>query len=480
MQFVKKTRPTVNRLISICLGFILAASIPSSAATTLQDSNDPGVWTKRGLELSNAGNYQEAVEAYRRAIKLKSDHAEAHFRLGDAYFQLKKYDQAIEAYKKAVRYDPKLSTAFNNLGTAFTKIGDPNKAVEAYREAIRLDPKFPGTYFSLGATYWTQGDQAAALVQYRLLKTIDPPTAARLYAFIYQPGATAFREGEKPALRLNVSVADPKGVNVKDLTEADFGITDEGAPQTLTFFSKQDVPLYYGVVVDNTGSIRPHIMSVIEAGRAIVNGHRTADEGMITRFTGRDNIQVIQEFTRDPNSLVRAMEGMLIEPGQTALWDAVYVSAQTVAQYRPNDDIYHRRAIVLITDGGDRSSYYKFDQLQARLRALDIQVYVLAIAVGEDEQDRNRFLKESATALLTKLANETGGQAFFPGSEAEFKQVAGELLDRVRNQYVIGYDPVRSAPGEQFHTVTVSVVDGPNGEKRKTQTRTGYIVPEKP
>ena len=187
----KPTRLTLLSLAFVCLS-VFASPPASTIATAIQDGNDATALNARGLQLYTAGKYEEAVNAYKEAIKLKEDYADAHHNLGDAYFQLNQFKEAIDAYKKAIRYQPNLPTAYNNMGTAYYKLGEHKKAIAAYKESIRLDPKGTLTYYNLAATYLERGNEKAALEQYKILKTADPELANKLYLLIYKPVATVF------------------------------------------------------------------------------------------------------------------------------------------------------------------------------------------------------------------------------------------------------------------------------------------------
>jgi Ca-activated chloride channel family protein len=129
-----------------------------------------------------------------------------------------------------------------------------------------------------------------------------------------------------------------------------------------------------------------------------------------------------------------------------------------------------RFALILISDGDDRRSYYKKEQLFSLLGSADIQIYVIGLK-GEMND------KAKAKDLLNSLATTTGGRAFFPTSKDDLTAIADEIINDLRVQYVIGYVP--SDQKEGFHKLQVSIVDGANQEKRAAITRLGYSAPKK-
>jgi Ca-activated chloride channel family protein len=132
-----------------------------------------------------------------------------------------------------------------------------------------------------------------------------------------------------------------------------------------------------------------------------------------------------------------------------------------------------RRAMILVTDGEDRSSYYTSDQLFNFLGQHDVQIFVIGFTKALKGK-----AKDKAVALLTRLANDTGGRVFLPTFVSELASIAKEITRDIRTQYVIGYSPIGGAPN-LFHKVSVSVVETPGSEKKIAITRVGYSIPRK-
>ncbi|MDQ3686713.1 MAG: VWA domain-containing protein [Acidobacteriota bacterium] len=279
-------------------------------------------------------------------------------------------------------------------------------------------------------------------------------------------------------INLNVRVIDRNNRPVNDVRQDEFRVLENGVPQRIEYFTKEEVPIQYGLVIDNSGSLRGQITQVIDAGKTIINSNRSGDETFVVRFIDSTKIELKQDFTADQNALIDALDEMYIEGGATAVIDAVYLAAERAAEYKKGNDLNdrRRRALILVTDGEDRNSQYKQDQLFARLREEDVQIFVIGF-VNELESERG-FIRKSkrdkAVELLDRLAKETGGRAFYPTSLKELPDIAKEITRDMRTQYVISYNPTNKARDGSFRAIRVAVADAPGKEKRIAVTRSGY------
>lgn len=271
---------------------------------------------------------------------------------------------------------------------------------------------------------------------------------------------------------LNVRIIDEADRPVSDVRQEELRVIEDGVPQTISFFSKEEVPLSYGLVIDSSGSLRSQMDKVIEAGKIVVDGNRPEDETFLIRFISSDKIELVAPFTSDKGRLFRYLDSFYVEHGQTAVIDAVYVAVEALAKSKRSLDGSRRRALVLITDGEDRVSQYKRAELAELLHKEDIQIFV----IGLTNQLETKKAREKATDLLNFLAQETGGRAFFPKSASELRGIAEEITRDLRTQYLIGYTPTGKNPGNTFHKVQVTVAEGQGQQKRAAVTRVGYIA----
>ena len=274
---------------------------------------------------------------------------------------------------------------------------------------------------------------------------------------------------------LQVRVIDRNNHPINNIAKDDFKIFEDGVPQPVFSFTQEEVPVIYGLAVDTSGSLRSQLNQVIDAAKTIINSNKRGDETFLERFIDRDKIENLQEFTPNKDLLLDAVDNLYVEGGQTAVIDGIYLAAEHVAEYRKGpDDDRRRRALVVVTDGEDRASYYTEVQLFQRLREEDVQIYVIGF-VNELDADKGFIRKsprEKAINLINRLASETGGRAFFPQSISDLPQVANEIVRDLRTQYVVSYEPTNKAHDGTYRAIRVLVADV-SGQKRIALTRPG-------
>lgn len=280
-------------------------------------------------------------------------------------------------------------------------------------------------------------------------------------------------------VQLHVRVIDRNNRPINNVTQGEFQVFEDGVKQPIEYFTREEVPISYGLAVDTSGSLRTQLATVLEAGKTIINANRPGDETFLVRFVGRDNTETVQDFTASKEALADALDNMYTEGGQSAVVDAVYLSAEHVAEYKKGDESdRRRRALIVITDGEDRNSYYNQEQLFARLREEDVQIFVIGF-VNELDKEAGLIRKsprQKAVNLINRLASETGGRAFFPESLSELPQIANEIIRDLRTQYVIAYNPTNKSTDGTFRTIKVTV-DQPSGsDKRIALTRNGRLA----
>ena len=295
-------------------------------------------------------------------------------------------------------------------------------------------------------------------------ETLDPDSIVRINAELVQ---------------LHVRVIDRNNRPINDVPKTAFHVFEDGVAQTIENFTREEVPISYGLAVDTSGSLRTQLQSVIDAGKTIINANKPGDETFLVRFISSDNIETVQDFTANKDLLLEGLDNFYVEGGQTAVIDAVYLSAEHVSGYKRGDEgDRRRRALIVITDGEDRNSFYKQEQLFARLREEDVQIFVIGF-VNELDKEAG-FIRKSprdkAVGLINKLATETGGRAFFPESIADLPQIANEIIRDLRTQYVISYNPTNKTQDGTFRAIRVSVDQPSGGDKRIALTRTGRVA----
>jgi Ca-activated chloride channel family protein len=283
---------------------------------------------------------------------------------------------------------------------------------------------------------------------------------------------------ETELVNLNVRVVDRNNRPIGNLKQAEFKVYEDNVLQQIDFFSVSQVPTNYSLVIDNSGSLRSQIDQVIEAGKILINANKPEDETSVIRFISSDKIEIVEDFTKNKADLIDALESKLyIEGGQTAIIDAVYLAAERVTKHEQQANAVDRkrRALILVSDGEDRSSFYTQQQLFDLLRESDVQIYVVGFV--KDLSDNKSFISKSpqgkARQFLERLATETGGKAYFPNAVAELNGIAREIASELRTQYSIGYLPSNDKKDGTYRNIKVMVSDGPNSQKRIALTRAG-------
>ena len=280
-------------------------------------------------------------------------------------------------------------------------------------------------------------------------------------------------DARKQTVTFNVLVTDSSNRGVTDLRQEEFRVLEDGKEQAITHFSREELPVSYGVVVDASGSMRVLISDIIEAGRNIVGSNKPGDETFVIRFTDPDNIQIEQGFTSNRYALEEALDNIFVEGGLTAVIDAANRSIDFLKKNKRDEDGARRRqAIVLITDGEDRGSASKMDALLNRLREEEVQFFIIGLSKLSSLQGS----REKAAALLTRIAEASGGRVFFPKSVSEIPGIVDEISRDLHTQYVIGYTPTNTMRDGSFRKVQITVPDSQSRKKLNVIARPGYIA----
>lgn len=276
-------------------------------------------------------------------------------------------------------------------------------------------------------------------------------------------------------VNLSVRVVDRLNRPINNLSQRDFTVYEDGVRQNIDFFSVSEVPTNYALVIDNSGSLRQQINEVIEAGKIIIGTNRPEDETSVIRFVSSEKIEIVQDFTADQTYLNDSLENLYVEGGRTAIIDAVYLATERVTNYEKDDPGRKRRALILVSDGEDVSSYYSQKQLFDLLKESDVQIFTVGFVRGLSDQGGffTKSMQSKARSFMESLANETGGKAYFPESVAELPGIARDIASEMRMQYSIGYIPTNDSEDGTYRNIRVVVNDGPSREKRIAITRTG-------
>lgn len=278
-------------------------------------------------------------------------------------------------------------------------------------------------------------------------------------------------------VNLNVRVIDRNNRPVNDLKDGDFKVFEDNVPQTLDTIIREEVPINYALLIDNSGSLRTQLEKVIEASKVIVASNKPEDDVCVIRFVNSAKITIEQDFTSNKELVNDALDGLYIDGGATAVIDAVYLGAARVTEHEQEKSGTERkrRALILVTDGEDRASYYNEKQLFEALKETDVQIYPIGFIYELSNEGGfiRKSPREQAMKLLNRMATETGGKAYFPNNVSELNEIAKDIAKSLRTQYLLSYYPTNTTRDGTFRSIKVVVADGKNKEKRIAVTRNG-------
>ncbi len=265
-----------------------------------------------------------------------------------------------------------------------------------------------------------------------------------------------------------VTVTDPMGRFVTGLDKENFKISEDKIDQEITQFSSEDAPLSVGVVFDTSGSMGDKLAKSRQAVAQFMRTANPQDEFFLIQFNDRPELMV--PFTPATEEIQNRLT-FVQSKGRTALLDGVYMAMNQMKKGRNP-----RKAILIISDGGDNSSRYTESEVKNAVKEADVQIY--AIGIFEPMASRGRTPEElSGPALLGEITEQTGGRHFAVDNLAELPDVAAKIGIELRNEYVLGYTPKNAARDGKYRHVQVKLVKTTGLPQLKAIFRTGYYAP---
>ena len=264
---------------------------------------------------------------------------------------------------------------------------------------------------------------------------------------------------------LRATVSDTQGRAPAGLKQADFKVYEDGVEQPLSFFSSEESPVSWGLVLDRSGSMTEMMGDVYQAALHVIDDGTSKDEMFIATFNDRS--EVISEFTSDRHRLENSTLGLRAD-GETALYDAVALALDQVKRGK-----YRKKVLVVVTDGEDNSSRLKFSQLIERAEEEEVLVYAVGM-FGQVGMGLMGARSGSARSELEKLAQVTGGTSHFPDDPGQCRDVMSAIAREVSQQYSLGYYPANKSHDGKWRSVRVAVGQGQT--KYAARTRAGYYA----
>ncbi len=266
-------------------------------------------------------------------------------------------------------------------------------------------------------------------------------------------------------VRLNASVVDNAGRMIGDLPENAFHVYEDGVPQTILGFRHEDLPVSLGIIIDSSGSMYDKRAAVDAASLDLVRLSNPQDEAFLVDFSSEAYID--QDFTDNISKLQQGLS-YIKSSGGTALYDAVIASADYLAKNgkRP------KQVLLIVTDGDDNASSATLEQAIRRVQELDgPAIYCIGLLFGEDvTRSESRHSRE----VLSELAEQTGGAAYFPHALKDVDGLAREVAQDIRQQYTIAYRSTKSPTVGGYRQIHVEAKEkGVRG--LQVRTRAGYF-----
>ena len=265
-----------------------------------------------------------------------------------------------------------------------------------------------------------------------------------------------------------VAVTDTLNRFILGLQKADFHLFEDGVEQDVAHFSGEDAPLSIGLAFDESGSMDFKLRTSREAAAQLLKALNKEDEAFLVEFG--DNATLSVGFTAHTDEIQKALRNAR-PGGLTAMLDAINTSLHEMKKAKNP-----RKAIVIVSDGGDNHSKYTAAEIESLVRAADVQVY--AMGVFEPTLPFGLTPEEiSGPRLLSEIATQTGGRAFSAALTSDLPSVAARIAVELRNQYVLAYYPKNQAKDGKYRHVEVKLSQPRGISPLKAHWRLGYYAP---
>ena len=265
-----------------------------------------------------------------------------------------------------------------------------------------------------------------------------------------------------------VTVTDSLNRFVLGLEKDNFRVFEDGTEQKVKQFAGEDAPLSVGLLVDRSGSMGEKLETSRQAVAQFMKTMNAQDEAFLVDFG--DKAELAMGFTHSPDEIESKLATLESE-GLTALLDGVFMGLREMKKAKNP-----RKALLIISDGGDNNSHYTPDEIKNLVREADIQIYAMGVF------ERMPYMGMSAAELsgprlLSRLAEQTGGRAFPASVEADLPSIATRIGIELRNQYVLAYSAANQERDGKYRKVEVKLKQPPDLPPLKARWRLGYYAP---
>jgi Ca-activated chloride channel family protein len=285
-------------------------------------------------------------------------------------------------------------------------------------------------------------------------------------------GADALKIHPGSFIRMNVdmvlvpvTITDPMNRLVTGLEQEDFQVFENGGQQKIISFASEDAPVTIGIIFDLSGSMTSKLVRARESILQFIKTANPQDEFFVIGFNDRP--ELIEDFTNSVED-IQARLATVRSGHRTALLDAIYFGLAKMKDAR-----HERKALLVVSDGGDNRSRYTEGEVRSQVREADVEIYSIGIfdAYAATPEER------TGPALLDEVSEETGGRMFRVDDLAEMGDIAEKISTELRNQYMVGYRPKDLTRDGKWRKVKVKVNPPPGLPPLTVHARTGYYAP---
>jgi len=298
-------------------------------------------------------------------------------------------------------------------------------------------------------------------------KPVEPPKAADIVA------STAGMSAHVRPLKVDVdlvlvpvTITDPMNRLVTGLDKENFQLYEGNSSQQIRTFSSEDAPVSLGVIFDSSGSMSS---KMDRAKDAVIEFFKTAnpqDEFFMITFS--DEPEAVSDFTSSVDEIQNKLV-FAIPKHRKALLDAIYMGVSKMRQAK-----YAKKALLIISDGGDNHSRYTEGEIKALVKEADVMIY----AIGIYDRYASATEERLGPQLLSDITELTGGRAFTIDNPNDLGDVATKIGVELRNQYVLGYRPTKNARDGKWRKIKVKLLPPKGLPPLRVYARTGYYAPQ--
>lgn len=265
---------------------------------------------------------------------------------------------------------------------------------------------------------------------------------------------------------LHCAVTDKSGKQITSIPVEQFKVLENGVPQPIKLFRREDIPISLGIVIDNSGSMRDKRQRVEAASIQLVKASNPQDEVFVVNFNEDAYLDV--PFTNDIKKMEEGVS-RIDSHGGTAFRDAVSMSIDHLKQEGKKD----KKVVLLVTDGNDTASVaMTLEKLVEKAHKSDVLIYTIGIFGKDDKRDEKK-----ARRAMDALSTASGGLSYYPDSIESVEAIAKQVAHDIRNQYIVAYSPINQELDGTFRQIKVTA----GGSKYSVRHRTGYYAtPETP